>query len=230
MASPALTGPGSTFKGSHLSRGRCVFRYQAAGQPVRLGCFKPEAAKTGARLYDAVQLLLHGPYADTNFEWSGYTLADVASAASVLEAKGVDVHKTVAAAVEARGAGGWNGACYASASLVSWKVRVGCQINGSSSYSDVHWGSPHPTAEAAAHQADCAYLATRGLGCTPNFPASTYSQQQLQEAGGYAISKGVDATRVHASQLPSIHLQPAAAAGGRGLRHQQGSGCNTRSG
>jgi hypothetical protein len=59
----------------------------------------------------------------------------------------------------------------------------------------VHWCGQR-SAEAAAHQADSCFLAMRGLGCTTNFPASTYSQQQLRQAGDYAVSKGVEAVRV----------------------------------
>jgi hypothetical protein len=165
------------------------------GKNINLGSFSPEAAQEGARLFDCLQLLLHGPHADTNFEWSSYTRADIAAAASFLEAKGVDVHQAIAAAREARGTCEWIGV-HRTAGRASWTASVCCQIGNNAGYAALHNKRGLVSAEAAAHQADCGFLATRGLGCTTNFPASTYSQEQLQEAGDYAVSKGVEAARV----------------------------------
>jgi hypothetical protein len=197
-ASPASTGPGPTFKGSFFARGRYVFRYQGSGTAITLGSFKPDAAEAGARLYDAVLLLLHGPHADTNFEWNRYTRADVAAAALFLEAKGVDVKQAILSARNARGITcNWIGVCHTAGSTRTWRARTSGQRGENGGLSvRVEWDGM-PSAEAAAHQADCGFLAVRGVGCITNFPASTYSQQQLEVAGDYAISKGaMSAARV----------------------------------
>jgi hypothetical protein len=195
MASPAcLGGPVPTFKGGLLVKGRYRFRVRFSGKEINLGSFSPEAAEPGARLYDSLQLLLHGPHANTTFEWSSYTRADIAAAASFLEAKGVDVHQAIDAAREARGTTcDWIGV-FLRAGRASWDAAATCGSSRNGGWK-VEWNGL-VSAEAAAHQADCGYLATRGLGCTINFPASTYSQQQLQEAGDYAVSKGVEAAKV----------------------------------
>jgi hypothetical protein len=196
MASPACTGPVPIYKGGSVQKGRYRFRVACSGKDINLGHFSLEAAEPGARLFDCLHLLLHGPHADTNFEWSSYTRADIAAAASFLEAKGVNVHQAIAAAREARGTtGDWIGV-YHRAGSASWAARIYCQIGNDAGYATLHKAEGLVSAEAAAHQADCGYLAARGLGCTTNFPASTYSQQQLQEAGDYAVSKGVEAARV----------------------------------
>jgi hypothetical protein len=130
-----------------------------------------------------VLLLLHGPHADTNFEWSSYTRADIAAAVLFLEAKGVDVRQAIAAARQARDSTSeWIGVSRKTGSA-TWRVCIHNKNGGN--------GASRPTlswcrlvsAEAAAHQADCGFLAMRGLGSTTNFPASTYSQQQLQQVG-----------------------------------------------
>jgi hypothetical protein len=190
---------GLTFKGCYRRKNytSLTFQISTAGRCTSLGQFQPDAAEAGARLYDAVQLLLRGPHADTNFEWSSYTQADVAAAALFLEAKGLDVHQTVAATWDAKGACGWTGVTVHGGSCRP-SVKCWAEEKGDRTTKALAPGGLQG-AEAAAHQADCAYLATRGLGCTTNFPASTYSQQQLQETGDYAISKGVPAAHVAAN-------------------------------
>jgi hypothetical protein len=197
MASPAsAAGPVPIFKGGSLVKGRYRFRVKLSGKDINLGYLSPEAAEPGARLFDSLQLLLHGPHADTNFEWSSYTRADIAAAASFLEAKGVDVHQAIAAARAARGTtGDWIGV-HQTAGRTSWAARIHCQVGNGAGYTTLHKSEGVLSAEAAAHQADCGLLATRGLGCTTNFPASTYSQQQLQEARNFATRVGAEAARV----------------------------------
>jgi hypothetical protein len=190
MASLALARPEPVFKGSSQRLGgQHVFRKRVAGKHIQLGQVNTEAAEPCARLYDALQLLLHGPRADTNFEWSSYTQADIAAAISFLQAKGVDAHQAVAAARETKGSD-WIGVTQ-NTGRSAWRAGILCQMGKSTGCTTLYWNGL-PSAEAAAHQADCGFLAVRGLGCTPNFPASTYSQQQLQEAGEYSVSKGLD--------------------------------------
>jgi hypothetical protein len=194
MANLSCTGPVPSLKGISLSKGRYRFRVKCCGKGIALGSFSPDAAEPGARLYDSLQLLLHGPHADTNFAWSSYTRADIAAAASFLHAKGVDVHQAIAAAREARGTTcDWIGV-YQRAGRATWEAQI--RMGGSGWQFGWHG---LVSAEAAAHRVDCGYLATRGLGCTTNFPASTYSQQQLQEAADFATGKGAEAARIQAN-------------------------------
>jgi hypothetical protein len=195
MESTAVPGPVMDFKGGswNVNCSKFDFCLSVSGKSVFLGQFSPEAAVAGARRRDALHLLLHGPHADTNFEWSSYTRADIAAAASFLEAKGLDVHQAVAFAREARG-DGWNGVHFRK-DRPSWTVHLQCQRGENGNRTAVDWYGLR-SAEAAAHQADCGFLAIRGLGCTTNFPASTYSQQQLEAAGEYAVSKGAKAACV----------------------------------
>jgi hypothetical protein len=219
MSSPAFPAPVANLKGCSLNKGKYVFRTRVVGasRQLFLGSFAPEAAEPGARLYDSLQLLLHGPYADTNFEWSSYTRADIAAAASCLQAKGVDVHQAIAATREANSTCEWIGV-HRTPGRASWTISLHCQVGSNAGYATLHKKGGLVSAEAAAHQADCCLLATRGLGCTTNFPASTYGQQQLQEAADFAISKGVEAARVEENLavikqvrgllLLSVHMAP----------------------
>jgi hypothetical protein len=163
------------------------------GTRLVLGTYKPEHADSGARLYDALQLLLHGPCANTTFPWRTYTQADVAAAAKVLESKGVDVHQAVVYAGEGLHAGQWTGVARL-ANGTSWRAQLFVNTKGSPKL-NIRWGAQQ-SAEGAARQADCGLLAIQGLRCTTNFPASAYHQPQLAAAGEHAISKGVEAARV----------------------------------
>jgi hypothetical protein len=187
-----------SFKGGHFRGGRFEFQFQfhfsaSHKSAWPLGTFQPEQAASGARLYDAAQILVRGPCADINFEWSSYTQADIQRAVEVLQAKGLDVHQAVVAGEEKPGSE-WFGVREHRA---SWQAHLsrfpGQQRNTTKA---VTWQGL-PSAEAAARQADCGCLAVRGLGCTvTNFPASAYSQLQLQQAGEHAVRKGVDVARV----------------------------------
>jgi hypothetical protein len=149
---------------------------------------------TAARRQDALRLLLDGPFANTTFEWSSYTQADIAAAAEALQARGLDAHQAVvdARAKKERGSQ-WVGVGFRDR---AWRaqVTVSAYAGGHCRSVNVSWKLPH--AEAAACQADCGFLATRGLGCTTNFPASSYSQEELEEAGQHAVRGGVDAAAV----------------------------------
>jgi hypothetical protein len=110
----------------------------------------------------------------------------------LLQAKGVDVHKAVVAAREAQRGTEWLGAM---AHKGSWRSHVAYD-DGQQHWKQLNWHGL-PSAAAAARQADCGLLAVRGMECNvTNFPASVYSQQQLQEAGEHAISKGMEAALV----------------------------------
>jgi hypothetical protein len=155
-----------------------------------------QTVEDAAMLYDCLQLLLHGPRADTNFEWSSYCKADVEAAVEVLKRKGVDVHAAVVAAREGQGAGEWTGVYQKGA---SWFAHVSCRVQGGDRKQiTIDWPRAS-SAEAAAPQADCGLLAVQGLQATTNFPASTYSKLQLEEAGECFISKGADAGRIRAN-------------------------------
>jgi hypothetical protein len=156
-----------------------------------LGTFNTDQAASGARLYDAAQLLIRGPRSDINFEWSSYSQADVQRAVDLLQAKGVDVHRAVVAAREGQRGNAWFGA---QAQGATWYAHVN---DSSGQQLSMVWWCGLPSAEAAARQADCGLLAVKGMQCNfTNFPASAYSQLQLQQAGEHAISKGVEAALV----------------------------------
>jgi hypothetical protein len=173
------------------------FNLRFCGHSLHLGSFSAEGAASGARLYDALQLLLRGPRADTTYLWSTYTRADIAAAAAFLEAQRVDVPQAVVALTEGRSgsSGRWlgvrpQGDC--------WAGVVGHTPSAGGARIALRWGW-QPSAEAAARDVDRLVLVVKGLGCTTNFPVATYSQEELEEAGVYAISKGVDAARVRAN-------------------------------
>jgi hypothetical protein len=185
----------TAFKGSRFGNNSLSFQFQfcSGGNHgyAHLGEFKPEQAASGARLYDAAQILIRGPRADINFEWSSYTQADIQRAVDVLQAKGVDVQQVIAARQDMAGSEGLG----VQAARESWRAQVTC-CSGQQQMKHVRWHGL-PSAEAAARQADCGFLAVKGLGCAAtNFPASAYSQLQLQEAGEHAVSKGVEAALV----------------------------------
>jgi hypothetical protein len=187
-----------SFKGGQFRAGnKFDFKFQfhfGASQRSSwpLGSFEPEQAATGARLYDAAQILIRGPRADINFEWSSYTQSDIQRAVEVLQAKGLDVHKAVVAREERPGSE-WFGVRELG---TSWQAHLSRFPGQLRTLRKLSWHGL-PSAEAAARQADCGCLAARGLGCTvTNFPASAYSQLQLQQAGEHAIRKGVEAALV----------------------------------
>jgi hypothetical protein len=197
MLVPAVQGTLPAYRGSCLRLGRShVYQFEAfvLGRNIYLGCFTLEDAKEGARMYDALHLLLYGARAKTNFEWSTYTRADIAAAAQLLQDKGLDVHKAIMHARLTRPGGEWYGVNATRG--VSWRAYVCCSSANGSRKEVVWWGLP--TAEAAAHQADAGRLAVTGLGCTTNFPASSYTKLQLEEVGRYATSKGTETVHVAA--------------------------------
>jgi hypothetical protein len=190
MDGPAVR-PVASFKGGTTiaATGNYKFAIYVLGKSRYLGTYQPESAETGARLYDSLQLLLHGPRANTTFKWSAYTQGDVAAAAEVLQMMGIDVAQAM---VHARTPGNWIGV---NAMAGSWTATVTVYQGKGNPEIKVRWYTLQ-SAEVAAQQADCGFLAVHGLSCTTNFPASQYSKLQLEQAGECAISKGVDEMRV----------------------------------
>jgi hypothetical protein len=183
------------FRGSTVVSQGFAFHISVVGKLRHLGLYPPASAEMGARLYDSLQLLLHGPRANTNFEWSSYTRADITAAAKVLQKKGVHVKAAVLHARATRAPGEWIGVVGRS---TSWAADVAVYRGKGIPNVHVCWKQLQ-SAEVAAQQADCCLLAVHGLGCTTNFPASQYSKLQLEEAGQYAVSKGVEAMRAKAN-------------------------------
>jgi hypothetical protein len=188
-------------RGCSWSSRRQGFEYKKciSGKRVSLGFVRESdgqqsaVVETAARHYDAVELLLRGPFANTNFEWSTYTQDDVAAAAKFLEGKGINVHKAVIASRDGQGARDWIGVRQQDR---KWHAQVNCRRDNGNEGIGITWPR-WSSAEAAAQHADCGLLAVHGLQVTTNFPASGYSEEQLQEAGQHAISKGADPERVH---------------------------------
>jgi hypothetical protein len=86
-----------SYKGAYKqSRSQSLlFKTSVLGKQIHLGSYRPEAAHAGVRLYDSLQLLLHGPRAGTNLKWSAYTQTDITAAAEMLRGKGVNVCEAV---------------------------------------------------------------------------------------------------------------------------------------
>jgi hypothetical protein len=181
------------FRGSMWvpSCARYQFGTAVLGRTLKIGHYKPDAAESGARLYDSLQLLLHGPHAETNFKWSGYSQADVAGAARLLLDRGVDVQQAVLSA-------GGSGSCWTGVSGQerTWAGKVMFRNEDCPGKKLRMTWSGLPSAEAAARRVDPAFLCIYGLDRMTNFPASTYAQLELEEAGARAVSRGVEEGRV----------------------------------
>jgi hypothetical protein len=190
-----VNGCSAPLKGCTIISGNYVFFISVLGTLRYIGSYKSESVKAGARLHDALQLLLYGPRANTTFEWSAYTQADILGAAKALKRKGIDVRQAVLHAREAGALGKRIGVIELAR---SWTAYVAAYRGKGSCALTVCW-KQLPSAEVAAQQADCGLLAVQGLGCTTNFPPSMYSKLQLEQAGEHAVSMGVDELRVTAN-------------------------------
>ena len=186
----------ANYKGGGWRSGRCHFKIHLLGKRVPLGIYAPDSAVNGARLYDALHLLLYGHRADTNFAWCSYTQADIAAAIAAMKSQGVDVPRAVAYARSPKASS--SKYLGVSAGIALWQVNVHCHLGKGQPKLKVCWGRLCGE-EVAAHFADCGMLAINGLQCTTNFPASRYSQEQLEEVAQQAISKGVNAECVRAN-------------------------------
>jgi hypothetical protein len=189
MESPVLLGH-RQYKGAvwnHTNR-TYDFSMTILGNSRNLGSYLPADADSGARRFDALQLLLLGPRAETNFAWGSYSQADIARVAECLKDGGVDVELAVADTKR------WVG----SVSRTGQTWRAYAEHNDKGNRISFTRGNLQ-TAAAAAWQVDCWMLPLKGVACTTakNFPASRYTQQQLKEAGELMISKGVRASLVN---------------------------------
>jgi hypothetical protein len=187
---PAVLEHGDLPPFQHGCSSKAGLRISCLGQTFSLRTHAAEAATSQARLYDAIQLLLHGPLACTNFQWSSYKQSDIRAAVAFLEAKGVDVHQAVAAGQYAE--------------RIQFTAVQPCGGAAYRACFDFHQrGQRHrmafgtfSSAEAAAGKADCGLLVVQGLNCTTNFPASSCDEADLHEAGEAAIAQGVEAVVV----------------------------------
>jgi hypothetical protein len=138
-------------------------------------------AETGARTYDCVHLLLHGPFAcTTNFPYTSYTAAALKAAAERLRQAGCDVEAAVAVCQRMRGPCAW-GRVSSGAAPGEWVAEtvVGDQVT------KCIFG-PFTDPRAAARAADAALLVLEGPseGRHPclNFPLASYSEEEIQAA------------------------------------------------
>jgi hypothetical protein len=161
------------------------------GGGAHLGHFTPAQAKHGAEAFDLLQLLIYGPFADTNFKWSHYTQENVAAAAAILSSGDVNLHAIIVLARLQKGE--W--LAVEEEPQGCWRASVSCKQQGEV-IDGVVCSQGGASAEEAARDADRGLLVVEGLGCTTNFPASSYSAQELEEAGWYAMGVGVDPERV----------------------------------
>jgi hypothetical protein len=77
-------------------RARYGVRIHMLGKSLHIGYYyRLEEAAVRACPYDPMPLLLYGPRADTNLEWSSSSHADIAAAVdnTILQSKGLDVHQ-----------------------------------------------------------------------------------------------------------------------------------------
>ena len=216
-ASGPATKPPASYIGGTWRAEHQKFYFQAnvlPGKQTYLGYFPPETAQEGARRYDVVHLLLHGPRANTNFPWSSYSKADFAAAVAYLHSKGINVVAAVVAAREARGKSDWVGItspsdrsmCYANV-----RCPVTCLVAGGTRTKKICW-SAVPSAEVAARTADCGRLAAQGLLCITNFRASFYTKEQVEEAGKHLIEKGGDRDVIEQNLQDVEQVRPESAA------------------
>jgi hypothetical protein len=187
--------PGMTrYKGLTRKNGRGKFelKVQLGGKTRFLGRFSPQEVEEAARLVDCVQLLVYGPNADTNFQWSNYSTANIEAAAQTLQEMGVDVQQAVVDAGGSRHSKG--GRLRLGVTQLPDRSIFGAQVSYREAFGkrQIHLGSGLRSEEAAARQADLGLLAIQGLGCRrTNNQASTYTHRELEEAGEYAVEKKV---------------------------------------
>jgi hypothetical protein len=168
------------------SRTHITFKMVVLGKLVALVTCPPAGAAAGAHLYDAAQLLLRGHYAATNYEWSNYKPVDLATAAKVLQSRGVDICRAVHAARKAHAGDPWLGVQPAAAGC--WRAELKCRLGDTGGV--VILRSPElPSAEDAARRADRWTMAFKGLASVTNFPASTCSQEDLLRASEDAVRR-----------------------------------------
>jgi hypothetical protein len=138
-------------------------------------------AQNGARLYDCIQILLRGAAADTNFSISSYTQSAVLAAAVKLKEAGWDVQQAVKAAQRNRGASTYlwvirNRNCN-SAKL--FESKTPCSEVKTLGASAGYFCGTFTTDVEAAREADIVSLVLNVEHAKLNFPASSYSVQQL---------------------------------------------------
>jgi hypothetical protein len=153
-------------------------------RPYRASFASARGAEEAARLHDCFQLLLHGAAADTNLEWSSYTLQEVQRAAAVLAGEGWDVHAAVRAAQKDRG----SCAYYGVSQTRSDNFQASCRWPGLKDRmrklgATIYTLSNYSSAAEAAHAADMAALLIGGLEARRvSFPATSYDDQQLRDS------------------------------------------------
>jgi hypothetical protein len=169
----------------------------------------------GLRLFDALQLFLFGPYADTNFSWTECTPAHIARALAAVESQGFTGQQAVVA--------GWNEKGASTTSLLGY--ATGSEDNGATWSVHIPWATmdgqpctftlPGTVANvhATSRMADMAFLALRGMVYPTSFPASQYTAEDLRIIGAAVVIQGADPEAVEG------HLQAIEAVRGfyRGL-------------
>jgi hypothetical protein len=100
-AAAGFTPPGTrAYKGGKFRAAKDEWDFYADvnGRHVFLGNFITKNVRVGARLRDSVEVLLHGVFADTNFDVSTYKPGNIQAAADLLRSKGISVRQARAAA------------------------------------------------------------------------------------------------------------------------------------
>jgi hypothetical protein len=169
---------------------------------------------SGLLLYDALQLVLFGAHAITNFEWTNCTTAHIAEAVEELERQGFSGRQAMLAGWDAVGTSraGVPGVTARKTAdggavlsvQVPWLSRDGrrctlcfatdAAVHGSQQRRARGWSVAQEA--SAARMADRVALVLRGLACTTNFPASECAEEQLWVVAASAIRQGVDARLV----------------------------------
>jgi hypothetical protein len=158
----------------------------------------PEGAQACARAADCIFLLLHGPYATTNFPWASYTQAGLRAAAEQLRGAGCDVRAAVAAAQSwPRRACTWArvrpvacpGQWVATANWHLLTAKEAQRVPGDQFSLKLDVGGPFGDPDAAARMADAALLVMEGprrvlhkLQTDLNFPAASISEGDMRAA------------------------------------------------
>jgi hypothetical protein len=204
------------FPGVHwLTPNRASVSYTVQGRTISFGSYWDHDLERGLRLYDSAQFLFRGARASSSLGWEEYSQADVKGVAHFLRSKGLDVELAVARSFGAKGARLPIGV--RSGTGGSWTASVVCPKTEHYHAVTLLWKGL-PDVAAATRQLDLALVAVFGLDSTPNLTASSYSKEDLAEAGREAASQGVAEHSVKASLAAVEKVCACSVHGWRGAR------------
>jgi hypothetical protein len=182
------------YKGSSVFGDWYSFDMRILNNDRCLGLCDEDGAEAMAQLYDAMQLIVHGHWAVTSYEWNRYGPGQFEVARQYFHSIGVDVQLAVVAARQAGPSEFTDFLAIHRAADGSWGSWAPCAMEGCAKAA-IFLGHL-PSAVQAAKIADCAILAMNGLESATNFGPSCYDRKQLLEGAEAVIAVGVDRAKV----------------------------------